>query len=185
MILKLKKYSHITALKNLVIGFLTLYSLTTSVLLLKLDPKPMVIGIDPYGTRVVTGAEDPILKAEKIAFIKQFLSKLYTYDETNFDERISQVGDLMAQSLWESKLEDFKSVSERLKSEPLSQKSVVIDLREVNDSRYEADLEVKINSRLKESGFKIRVGIELNQSPRTIVKPYPWEVKTYDESVSN
>jgi hypothetical protein len=185
MLIKLKNYSHLTAMKNLMIGFLILYSITLTVILLKLDLNPMVIGIDPFGTRVVTTAEDPILKAEKISFMKQFLNHLYNYDETSFDDRISHVGDLMAQSLWESKLEDFKSISDRLKSEPLRQMGSIVDLREFSDSRYEADLEVKIVSRLKESKLKVRVGIDLNQSARTMTKPYPWEVKTYDENVIN
>ena len=183
--LRLKNYSHLSAMKNLLIGFLVLYSITLTFILFRLDLKPMVIGIDPFGTRIVTSAEDPILKAEKIAFMKQFLNHLYNYDETSFDDRISHVGDLMAQSLWESKLQDFKSISERLKTEPLRQRGNVTDLREISDSRYEADLEIKIVSRLKESNLKLRVGIDLNQSARTMAKPYPWEVKTYDENVIN
>jgi hypothetical protein len=161
------------------------YSGVTTILLIKLDPKPLVIGIDPYGTRVVTGEKDPILKAERDAFIKRFIIYLYNFDETNFDERISLMGDSMSLDLWERKKSEYLSISTRLKAEPLSQKGRILDLRQVDDFHYEADLEVHIQSRLRENDLKVRVSLDLSSAHRTNTRPYPWEIKQYDEQISN
>jgi hypothetical protein len=159
-------------MKRFCLVCLLAYSGVTTILLIKLDPKPLVIGIDPYGTRVVTGEKDPILKAERDAFIKRFIIYLYNFDETNFDERISLMGDSMSLDLWE-------------KAEPLSQKGRILDLRQVDDFHYEADLEVHIQSRLRENDLKVRVSLDLSSAHRTNTRPYPWEIKQYDEQISN
>ncbi len=169
------------------IGFfgIVLYGLVTTGLLVRLDPKPLVIGIDPYGTRVITGEKDPILKAEKENFLKRFLIYLYNFDETNFDDRVSLVGDSMNGKLWDRRKTEFLNVSTRLKQEPLTQKGKIVDLREVDENHFEADLEIHIQSRLRENNVKMRVALEIVSSPRSSSKPYPWEVFNYEEQTAN
>jgi hypothetical protein len=144
-----------------------------------------VIGIDPYGTRILFGTGDPILKAEREAFVKRFLVYLYNYDETNFDERISSIGDSMRDKIWDSKKSEFIGISKQLKSDPLVQKAKIVDLRELDERHYQADLEVHIESRLRKKDVKLRVGIEISAAARTIEKPFPWIVESYDEQVAN
>ena len=87
----------------------------------------------------------------------------------------------MASSLWDKKNAEFSALSMRLKKEPLSQKAKILDLREIDDRHYEADVAVGIRNRLKSVDLKLRVGIELKSSARSQTKPYPYEVSTYDE----
>ncbi|MBU6374591.1 MAG: hypothetical protein KGQ59_01225 [Bdellovibrionales bacterium] len=181
MIKNLTKASVYTGMKRLTILSLVAYGILTTVLLLKLDPRPLVIGIDPYGTRIVGSYGDSILKAEKENLLKRFLIYLYSYDETNFDDRISEVGEFMNSELWERKRAEFISISSRLKTEPLTQKARITDIREIDETHYEADLELAITNRLKKASLKLRVSVELKASPRRSSKPYPWEVITYDE----
>lgn len=185
MIKVLPKSTVYAGIKKLLFLTLILYSGVTTFLLFRLDPKPLIIGIDPYGTRVLGAEKDPILKAEKENFLKRFVTYLYNYDETNFDERISIVGDFMNSKIWERRKAEFTSVSNRLKQEPLTQKGKITDLREIDETHFEADVEVHVQSRLRESTVKMRVEIELAAAPRTSSKPYPWEVTSYDEQTAN
>lgn len=184
MIKNLSKASVYSGMKKVSLLILFGYCLLTTTLLLRLDPKPLVIGIDPYGTRVVGQYGDSILKAEKENFIKRFLIYLYSYDETNFDDRISEVGEFMSVELWDKKRSEFISVSGRMKNESLTQKAKITDIREIDEAHYEADIELTITNRLKKTTVKLRVSLELKQSPRTTSKPYPWEVIAYDEQTN-
>lgn len=185
MIKRFSKMSQFTWLKRVFVFSVIAYGTIVSILLIRLDPKPLVIGVDPYGTRLVTSEKDPILKAEKDNFIKRFLIYLYNYDETNFDDRISIVGDSMSIKSWDKRKLEFITISSRIKNEPLVQKGKIIDLREIDETHYEADLDIHVQSRLRENSLKIRVAVELKSSPRSSIKPYPWEVTNYDEQTFN
>ncbi len=181
MIKNITKASIYSGMKRFMVLALLAYCVLTTVLLLRLDPKPLVIGIDPYGTRVVGQYGDSILKAEKENLLKRFLVYLYSYDETNFDDRISEVGEFMSVELWDRKRAEFISISNRMKTESLTQKAKITDIREIDETHFEADIELSITNRLKKAALKLRVSVELKPSPRTSSKPYPWEVITYDE----
>jgi hypothetical protein len=185
MIRSLPKRTQLEWMKRAMVIALLIYSIATTGLLLKLNPVPVVIGIDAYGTRIVTGEKDPIIKAEKEAFVRRFIANFYNYDETNFDDRISLVGDLMKPDLWEEKRAEYLSISTRLKDEPLSQRAKIIDLREIDDTHFEADLNIQIQSRLRSTQTQIRVSLEISQAPRSSVKPYPWEITRYVEQTAN
>ena len=181
MIYKIHLSTSYLWMKRLMFLALVAYSATISVVLFRMNPTPILIGIDPFGTRIIATQEDRLLKSEKENLLKRFILQLYNYDETNFDERISNAGDLMAASLWDKRNADFSALSKRIKNEPLSQKAKILDLREIDDQHYEADLAVGIHNRLKSVDLKLRVAIELKPSARTQTKPYPYEVSTYDE----
>ncbi len=185
MIRQLPRSSRYQIMKHGIVLVLVLYSVLTSAVLFRLNPHPLVIGIDPFGTRVLGSGKDPILKAEKENFLKRFIIYLYNYDETNFDDRISVVGDFMNPKLWDLKKPEFVSISNQLKTESLTQKAKILDLREVDETHFEVDVEVSIQSKLRSSNLKIRASLELSPSPRTATKPYPWEVIRYDEQTSN
>ncbi len=175
------KATVLVVMRRTFMGTLIMYAIVSSIMLIRLNPKPTIIGIDSYGTRIIGESGDGILKAEKVNLVKRFLIYLYSFDETNFDERISTVGDFMATKLWEQKQSEFLSISNRLKNEPLTQKAKIEDLREIDDTHFEADLQVSVQNRLRQGGSKIRVQLELKPTPRNPNKPYPWEIVTYDE----
>ncbi len=183
MIKKLPKSTHYQILRNILILGLTVYAVGITIAFLRSNPLPLVIGIDSYGTRIVSSENDSVLKLEKNQFVRQFVNYLYSFDETNFDDRISLVGDLMSESLWEKKKAVFTGISNKLKEEPMVQKGQTIDLREIDETHFEADVDASIQSRLRKSTAKVRVQIEIGKAPRTTSKPYPWEVIQYDEQV--
>ncbi len=54
------------------------YGAVTTVLLMRLTPIPLLIGVDQYGTRVIGAGDDRLLRREKENFLKLFVSQLVT-----------------------------------------------------------------------------------------------------------
>lgn len=172
------------ARKALVAG-LAIYGVIATVLLFRLNPKPILIGIDPYGTRIIREGGDRLIRQEKENFLKHFLALQYAYDSESFDKRISDCGDLMAEDLWGQKKIEFERVAKQLKAEELTQTVEIKELREVDAANFEADLVIHVKRRLNESTVKLRVDIKIHPNPRRENNPYPYEVERYDESQSS
>lgn len=168
------------AKKTMVMG-LVLYGAATTVLLVRLKPQPLLVGIDAYGTRIIRESGDRLLKKERENFLKHFLALLYNYDSETFDKRISDGGDLMATALWKEKREEFERIARQIKTESVAQAAEVQELREVDDGAYQADLLIRVQRRLTETTVKLRVEIRIRPNTRRENNPYPYEVERYDE----
>lgn len=167
--------------KNLVGFSLLSYSVLTTVLLIKLKPEPLLIGVDPYGTRIIRTTDDRLIRQEKENFLKKVIQILNNYDSETFKQKISEVGDFMSKELWEKKRDEFHRISEGLEKESLTQRTEIEDLREVDSHTFQADLIIRIKNRLQETVVKTRVDLKLRESPRTTQNPYPYEVDSYEE----
>jgi len=177
--------SYLMLVSRISISLLILYAAVATVLLFRLDGEPTVIGIDQYGTRIVTSHTDPILKREKILLVRNFAEALYNFNEINFDERASSIGDWMSDDLWKQKQSEYKTLSDRLKTEPITQTGRVLDIREIDELEFEVDMDLETMSRLRRSESKVRVSIQLDGAKRDRLRPYPYEVKSYEETVLN
>jgi hypothetical protein len=178
---KMRAISFVSVLKKAVLVLLVSYCVLTTFLLWKLKPEPLIIGIDQYGTRIIKGSDDKLIKLERYNFVKKFLTDFYNFNSTNYTEVISQSGELLSLDLWEEKREEFLKISEGLKKESLSQVTKIEELREVDPLTYQADLSVKVMNRLREVSTNIRVTIKIKQSSRRASNPFPYEVERYDE----
>lgn len=168
--------------KRLMVLGLIGYGVVMTILMFRLSPKPILIGMDQYGTRVIRESGDRLFKREKENFLKRFLTLVYSYDPDTFEKRISDSGDLMTKNLWETKKAEFMRIATQLKTEPLAQMADVQELREVDDGTYQADLMLRVQKRLVESKIKLRIEIRVRPSLRRENNPYPFEVESYDES---
>ena len=167
---------------TLIIGLVG-YSVVSTVLLLKLDPKPLVIGIDSYGTRIINSADDRLIRLERQNFVKRFIQSFYSYESSNFESRISLAGDSMTKDLWESRKSEFSAQAEKSKTAEISQRVEISDLREVDSENYQADLVLTIKNRLQETTAKLRLDLQIRPSRRSDVNPYPFEVASYAEAL--
>lgn len=167
--------------KKVIVAGLAGYTAIASVLLLRMKPQTILIGIDQYGTRVIREPGDRLLKKEKENFLKRFLALLYGYDSETFEKRVSESGDLMSDQLWSEKREEFERIGKQLKNEDLTQEVQVRELREVDDWTYQADVALKIRRKLTEATVKLRVELRIRPNPRRENNPYPYEVERYDE----
>jgi len=168
------------AKKAIVIG-LVAYAGIASVLLLRLKPQTLLIGVDQYGTRIIREPGDRLLKKEKENFLKRFLALHYGYDSETFEKRISDGGDLMAEQLWTEKREEFERIGKQLKTEDLTQEVQVSELREMDEWTYQADLALKVRRKLTEAVVKLRVELRIRPNPRRENNPFLYEVERYDE----
>jgi hypothetical protein len=161
---------------------LAAYGVIATILLFRLNPKPVLIGIDPYGTRVIREGGDRLIRQEKENFLKHFLALQYSYDQATFQKRVSDCGDLMAEELWAQKKIEFERLSQQLKVEELTQTVEIKEVREIDSANFEADLVIHVKRRLNESSVKLRVDLKIHPNPRRENNPYPYEVERYDES---
>lgn len=180
----LRRISVLSIARKALLGGVAVYGVIATVLLFRLNPKPILIGIDPYGTRVIREGGDRLLRQEKENFLKHFLALQYSYDQATFEKRISDCGDLMAVDLWAQKKIEFERVAQSLRAEELTQTVDIKELREVDAQNFEADLVIHIKRRLKESTVKLRVDLRVHANPRRENNPYPYEVERYDENQS-
>ncbi len=162
----LNRVSLLSIAKKALLGGLAAYAAVATVLLIRLNPKPILIGIDPYGTRIISEGGDRLIRQEKENFLKHFLSLQYAYDQATFQKRISDCGDLMAEELWVQKKVEFERVAAQLKAEELTQTVEIKELREVDAQNFEADLVIHVKRRLNESSIKLRVDLKMRANPR-------------------
>src|SRR5689334_16357817 len=135
--------------KRLLLILLVIYSGVSTVLLLKMKPKTLVIGIDSYGTRVIETTDDRLIRMEKHNFVKKFIHTLYNYSEITFSQNVSQAGDMMNRDLWEKRKPEYLQLSEGLKTKPLKQEVLQVeDIRELDISSYQADIKLKVTKNL-------------------------------------
>jgi hypothetical protein len=182
MIKNLKPLSELLIMRRSLILVLGGWALVATVLVVRLKPAVVLIGIDQYGTRVITNEDDRLLKSERENFIKKYIAYSFSYSSADFDQRTSAAGDMMTAELWERKKFDLGKISENLKANELTQVTRIQEMRELGDNQYEADLEIKVKNKLQEGTAKIRVELKLQKAPRTNEKPYQYEVSSHVEN---
>lgn len=183
MIKTIKPASLLIILKRaLQIGTLS-WAIVATILLIRLKPQVVLIGVDQFGVRLITGADDRLLKAEQENFLKKYLSQTYNYSSQDYDARISLAGDLMAEELWKEKRKEFDRIAQGLKRQELTQTTNVDELRAIDPSTYEADLEITVKNKLQETKVRLRVEIKLRRKPRSPQNPYEYEVQGFEEHV--
>jgi hypothetical protein len=165
------------------VGGLGLYSIVISVLLLRQDPKPLVVGVDQYGMRLLNEGDDPLLARERIVFLKEVLGLMYEYDPQTLSSRIARLGDYLSNEAWAKVQPNYVQIQSRMKQEGFHQRYKILDLREVDQTRFEADLEVEAVSKTRSKKLVVRTELELKKRSRSSENPYAWEVIRYEESI--
>jgi type IV secretory pathway component VirB8 len=145
--------------------------------------KPLIIGIDSNGTRIVTEQTDPIYKTEAIQFIQKFLFNLYNFTSNNFFKRIGLTTSYMSEELWKRKKNDILSLKEKVEHEEIVLSSEVLKLSRDEKGTYHALISINEKSRLNEQTHKIEVTLELLQTARSIDNPFGLEVNSYEETI--
>lgn len=183
MLNTIRPISLVAVLKGFLFTGVTLWAVTATVLLFRLRPVPVLIGIDPYGVRVISSENDRLLKIERLNFVKRYLSYAYSYAASDYETRISHAGDMMSKTLWDDKKSEFQRIKLSLKDQELTQDLKILEIREVDPDTFEADLKINVKTRLQEAGTALRVQLKLKRAQRTAENPYQYEVDSYVEQV--
>lgn len=183
ILLKSKLYQQ-EILRWIVIFALCVWALITSALALQNKKEIILIGLDQKGfARVIKDKDDRFIQEEMKSFLQEFLTSFYSYDEKSFSSRISIATDLMSQDLWNSQKEKLLSVGEKLKSEPLTQSYEIESLDQVDESKIEAILKVKVTQRLSEKVLRLKVNLTLKAKERSSSNPWGYEIKELSDVV--
>jgi hypothetical protein len=180
--LPLKPFIRTELLRRLVTITLFLWAMTSSIVAVRSQPRVVLIGMDDTGTRVITQANDPLIAQERVRFIREFLRLYYRYDGAEYATVISQAGALMSDPLWHEKEPEYQRMIKKFEVTPISQDAELLDLREVSDHDFEADLKITVRSRLEQKSSKYRVTLQIAPRKRNVENPYPFEVVQIHEN---
>ena len=168
----------------LLILILFIWSLVSTGFALQNRKEIVLVGIESNGfARVISDKNDRILQNELKSFVFEFLNNYYAYDENSYLLKLSKSTDMMSERLWESEKIKILEVSENLKKTPLSQSFEVESLDLINGNFVEAVLLIKIQQRLAEKVFKLKITLEIDNKPRTSTNPWGYEIKEVTDVV--
>lgn len=145
--------------------------------------RPLIIGIDNNGTRIVTEANDPIYKTEAIAFIQKFIFNVYNFNAENFMKRIGLTTSFMSEDLWKKKRSEILDLKSKVERDDITITGQIEKMTLDEQGVYHGLVIVKEKSRMNEQDHKLEVAIKLKQVLRSQDNPYGLEVDSYEESI--
>ncbi|MGK5087913.1 hypothetical protein WDW86_10175 [Bdellovibrionota bacterium FG-2] len=182
---QIKPYLTLRLLKGLLWIIVVAWAATASVWAYRIKPQVMLIGLDDSGTRIITSAEDPLISRERAKFVREFIRLFYNFDDSSFERNMNHASKLIGDTLWNQKDPDIQAKLKQLKKQPLSQEAKLLDLREVTDEEFEADLGIHIKSKIYEANTKFRIVVKIAPKQRSAENPYPLEVTEIHETEYN
>lgn len=145
--------------------------------------KPVIIGIDSNGTRIVSEASDPIYKTEAIAFIQKFFFNAYNFDSRNFFKRLGFATTMMSEDLWKKKESEIIDLKSKVERDDIALSGEILKLTKDEDNTYRGLVQIREKTRLNEQDHKVVVSLKLKSVPRTAENPFGLEVDSYEESI--
>lgn len=162
---------------------LFLWGTTATVVAISRREKIVIIGVDDAGTRLITEQSDRLLKEEIKSFLKYFFEMYFSYNDVNFNERMSLATDLFSESLWQSEKPKIIQIGENIKKTPLAQTAEVISIDKLESNEIEAVLRLHIKSRMSEQVVNLKVKLEYRKTSRTERNPWSYEITSLNDSV--
>ena len=145
--------------------------------------RPIIIGIDANGSRIVTESNDPIFKTEAIAFIQKFTFNIYNFDSDNFMKRIGLATSMMSEELWKKKRGEILDLKNKIEKDEIAVSGRILKLTIDEVGIYHGLIEVKEKSRLNIQDHKVEVSIKLKSVSRNQDNPSGLEVDSYEETL--
>lgn len=146
--------------------------------------KPIIIGIDSNGTRIVTEPTDPIYRTEALAFVQKFFFNSYNFNTSNFYKRIGFATSLMSEELWKRKESEILDLKSKIERDGTEISSEVLKVTKDDTGTYHGLIILKEKSRLNVREHKVLVSLKLKSVGRTFENPFGMEVDTYEETIS-
>lgn len=153
------------------------WGLVASSFALQNRKETLLIGIDSMGfARVITTKNDRYVQEELKSFLKEFISRYYSYSDQTFEAQIGLASDLMNNSLWDQKKSDLFALREKIKKDPLEQVSAIESLDLINDGQIEGVIAIKVTQKMNHQTFKIKINLSLKPNTRNQKNPWGYEV---------
>lgn len=149
--------------------------IATAFAFLKSD-KTVLIGIDEAGTRIIASTSDRLVQSELRNFLKYFFEMYYSYNDQNYNERMSLSTDLFSNALWEQQRDKIVQLGVNLKKTPLSQSMEIQSIDRIDNSKIEAFLLLTIHARMNDQKVKLKVQLSYQRVQRNEKNPWGFEV---------
>lgn len=165
------------------LAVLCFISISMSLVSMMRSKKPIIIGIDNNGTRIVTEQNDPIYKTEAVQFIRKFFFHAYNFDSGNFFKRLGFATTLMSEELWKKKQGEIVDLKNKIERDQIELQSQILKINQDESGLYHALVQIKEKTRLNIKDHEVEVAIKLKPVPRTQDNPYGMEVDSYEETL--
>lgn len=163
---------------------LLVWAVISSLFALTNNREVILVAIDGAGSaRLISEKDDRFLRNELKAFLQAFFDGYYTFDQTTFDERVGAATDLMSKDLWEREKPKVATLSQKLKSNPLSQASKIRSLDLIEEGRVEAILEVKVRQRVSEETSLVKVVLKYEPHARSKENSWGYQIIEVSDAV--
>lgn len=158
-----------------------LWALTATLYAASKNSTTVLIGIDENGTRVIDGAEDPLLKTEVVSFIRHFCLLLYNFDQRSFVENVGSASELMSADLWTQLERPLKDKKQIVEEKNISHSGLVDQIIEIDDTTYEVVIRGFEQRNLKREERLFKLSLRLKKLTRTNLNPWGIEVDEIKE----
>ena len=152
---------------------------------LAIAQKPILIGIDSNGTRIIARADDPIFDTEAVQFSKLFVNKLYNFTPQNFMDNVGFASTFFSITLWEQEEAKFLELMKNVEKEQISMKTNIDKITKNSDSEYTILMNNNEVTRLNSNIRNLSLKLYIRRIERNKTNPYGLEVIRYEENILN
>ncbi|RYZ93133.1 MAG: hypothetical protein EOP06_02085 [Proteobacteria bacterium] len=163
-------------LRWILIIVLALWALTVTVAYLRSRPQTIVIGVSDDASYLIETRSQSHEAKEKLTYLKAFIANYYSFNEKNYDAKMSRAGDSMSQDLWQSKQAEILKIKASLASNPYSQEIKLLSVDDLGDGKIEALTMVMVRRKLNVTPVKLKISLKVEAKARDQASPYPFEV---------
>ena len=179
ILIKLFKFEMI--LISLIITLL-FWGLTTSFLAFQNKSQVVLIGKTKEGFKLISGLADKEDKGslEAVNFIRHFIALAFNFDKKSYVQHISLAGDLMSESLWNTKKPEFKETAGFIKKNKIIQSSELISIKKLSANKYEVEI---ISYLFKKENLTKKnkiIIMSLIHNKRSIENPWRYHVSEFE-----
>lgn len=155
---------------------LFLWAVTGTVWGLSRSEKFVLIAMTDQGARLVKTSDDESLRDESLKFLKAFVALYLNFDPGSYDANVGQAADMMSSDLWGRLKERLFEVSQKMKSQPLSQSAVIESVDAISANEFEVLVRLKVRQKLEASNGTLKLRLSLREKPRTEANPWRFEI---------
>lgn len=175
-VLKSRMYREELLRWSLILALL-LWALTASVAYIRSEEKVILIGVSDEMTYLIQTSNKKLEAKEKLSFLTHFLGIYFSFDKSNYADRMSQSGDLMSEDLWALKNTEILKIKSNLETDPYSQKIQVLSIDDLGDGKIEVRARMTVNRKITSESVNIKINLKVGTRTRNSNSPWPYEIQ--------
>lgn len=160
------------------------WSIVSTTLALQNKKETLLVGIDSMGfARVISSQNDRYIQEELKAFLKEYISKAYTFAPLTFDAQLGAAANLMSNKLWDSKKSELLKLRETIQHDPYEQTAQIESLDLVSDGQVEGIINLEVIQKLNRRHLKVKVTLSFGPNERSVQNPWGYQITEVSDVV--